>query len=41
MPNPAEVAEACDAARDFLKAEKSIAKQGYRWNGEKYVKDAQ
>ena len=39
MPNVAEVAEACDAAKKFLDAEGRLAKHGYHWNGERYVKD--
>lgn len=39
MPNPAEVGEACEAAKKFLKAEKKLAEMGYRWNGERYVKE--
>lgn len=40
MPNPAEVAEACDSAKAFLRAEKSLKKQGYMWDDAKgtYVK---
>lgn len=33
MPNPAEVAEACDNAKASIKAEKILAQKGWRWNG--------
>lgn len=38
LPNPAEIAEACDNAVIFLKAERALARQGYEWNGERYAK---
>lgn len=37
LPNPAEVGEACDEALAAVKAERVIAKQGWLWNGEKWV----
>jgi hypothetical protein len=40
MPNPAEVAEVCDSEKAFIEAQKRLEKQGYRWNGERWEKDA-
>lgn len=31
LPNPAEVAEACDEARKLMKAEKVVAAAGWIW----------
>jgi hypothetical protein len=36
MPNPAEVAEACDKARVTITAERKLAEQGWHWNGERW-----
>jgi len=38
MPNPAEVAEACDLAKSIIDTEKKLNEQGWRWNGEKWEK---
>jgi len=41
MPNPAEVAEACDKAKAFIKTERKLAALGYWWDGERWhVPDA-
>ena len=37
LPNPAEVAEACDEARKVLKAEDAAIRSGWHWDGEKWV----
>lgn len=41
MPNPAEVAEACDQAKIAIAAEKKIAADGWHWNGEKWARSAE
>ncbi len=38
MPNPAEVAEACDEAKKQIINEKKLASLGWRWNGEEWQK---
>ena len=38
MPNPAEVAEACDKARVTIEAERKVVARGYSWNGERWQK---
>jgi hypothetical protein len=40
MPNPAEVAEACDAAKTSLKAEEKITELGWKWTNGKWEKIA-
>lgn len=40
MPNPAEVAEACERAKALIKAEKALAEQGWHWTGEKWERAA-
>src|ERR1019366_3330787 len=40
MPNPAEVAEACDAAKISLKAEEKITELGWKWTNGKWEKIA-
>jgi Protein of unknown function (DUF2826) len=37
MPNPAEVAEACDAKKKSIEAERYLKSKGWTWDGEKYV----
>jgi hypothetical protein len=37
LPNPAEVADACDEARKAIAAERAIAKAGWLWNGERWI----
>lgn len=36
LPNPAEVAEACEEATKAVAAERVIAKAGWFWNGERW-----
>lgn len=36
-PTTFEIGEACDAAVKQLAAERKLAEQGWRWNGEKWV----
>ena len=38
MPNPAEVAEACDAATKTIAAEEIIIARGWEWNGTRWEK---
>ena len=40
MPNPAEVSEACDAAKLTLRAEEQLANSGWKWTGEKWEQKA-
>jgi len=41
MPNPAEVAEACDKSRVTIEAERKVVTLGYSWNGERWQKPKQ
>src|SRR5262249_23628308 len=36
MPNPAEIAEACEAEKKFIMYERKAAALGWHWNGEKW-----
>ena len=38
MPNPAKVAEACDAAVKTIAAEEHVRANGYEWNGQRWEK---
>lgn len=40
MPNPAEIAAACDAAKKAIAAEREMAQLGWEWTGEKWQKVA-
>lgn len=40
MPNPAEVAEECEAAMAAIRAENIIFMQGWRWEGDRWQKRA-
>lgn len=39
MPNPAEVAEACDAAKEYFYWCAKAAALGWRWDGSKWTKE--
>lgn len=38
MPNPAELAEECDAAVRAIEAERKLVQLGWRWGGDRWVR---